>query len=762
MTNKLKNIFDLLIEVAECNAGYIFSIDNGAPAIVESFGLENFDQTLIEKFNKEFAEKESEIKPEELESFSDISSRNGIKSALITEIQKEPGVSLNLIIFSNSGSLNKAETAGIVKGICKVISPLTLEEEPLSELVNHNFFSRIDVALLITSPNGEKLFANKKLLEMFELDPNSTEKINWDQIKFYDMRNTPIPPEDLPFNLALTKGDNIVDQKLQYKLLDKTKWFKVNAITLKDSHGNIRCIVNSFWDITDAVEIEKNLRETTQNIESVLYSIDAAKNNFNYISESVEKVFGYTPNEIYGKRVTFFRKILPNDLSTFRKFRDKILSGEEAVVEYGVKDKFNNIIYVRHSGVPIIKDGKLKRIVGIISDITEQKKILEALEKSEERFRVLIDTAEDFIFTLKANGHFTLINKNGAHALGNTPKDMIGKDFFDFIDDSCKADVSQAFIDILNSEKPRSFDAVFLDNLGDTIIFEIQARITKLNGEGIGIIGIGRDMTEQRKNQNMLKELNEKLTEANKIISIERDKAKHQIDVLEELNRLKNEFISNVSHELRTPLASIVGFAETISSDKDLPHDMVLEFNNIILNEGKRLAKLINDVLDFSRLESGKEGLNKTHFVLRSVLQEVLSAFSKQAIERKIKLEAFLPAEEVILFADKERIMKALSHLLSNAFKFTKADGTVTIRTFDYPTEVEIRISDTGIGIHENDIPNLFQKFSKVGRPGSQIPGVGFGLVSVKQIIDAHRGHIGVASTVNKGTTFRVRIPKTN
>lgn len=762
MTKKLQNIFDLLIDITECIAGYILSIDDEAPAIVDSFGLENFDQNLVEKFNRELVNEGTKKNLPEMGSFSEISSRFGINSALVTEIQKEPGVSLNLVLFSNSDSLNKAETIGKVNGICKVISPLTLEEEPLSELVNYNFFSRIDVALLITNSDGEKLFANKKLLEMLELDPKSPDKINWDQIKFYDSHDTIISPEEMPFNLALTKGDNIVDQKLKYKLPAKTKWFKVNAITLKDSHGNIRSIVNSFWDITETMEIEKNLRETTQNIESVLYSIDADRTNFNYISESVEKVFGYKPNEVYNKRVTFLRNILPEDLSKFRNFRDKISNSQEAVVEYRIKDKFNKVKYLRHSGVPIIKDGKLKRVVGIISDISQQKKILAALEKSEERFRVLIDTAEDIIFTLKANGHFTLINKNGAHALGNTPSDMIGKDFFDFIDDSCKADVSQAFIDILNSEKPRSFDAVFLDNLGDPIIFEIQARITKLNGEGIGIIGIGRDMTEQRKNQNMLKELNEKLTEANKIISVERDKAKHQIDVLEELNRLKNEFISNVSHELRTPLASIVGFAETIASDKDLPHDMVLEFNNIILNEGKRLAKLINDVLDFSRLESGKEGLNKSHFVLRNVLQEVLSAFSKQAIERKIKLEAFLPAEEVILFADKERIMKALSHLLSNAFKFTKSDGTVTLRTFDYPTEVEVRISDTGIGIHENDIPNLFQKFSKVSRPGSQVPGVGFGLVSVKQIIDAHKGHIGVASTVNKGTTFRIRIPKTN
>ncbi len=761
MTKKLKNIFNLLTEFADCSHGFIFSKEENMINLRASFGPDDLDSNFVLSFYEDLLNVKN-VKPEELKSFEEIRSKYSIQSVYVGEVPGLAAESFKIILFSKTKSLHEKIYISKIEKIITIIPELLIDENPLYLLEDNPLFANIDVALLVTNSIGKILFANKKFFEILELDYEAHKNFDWNSIEFFDVFDQKIPPENLPFNIALEQDTNVVEQKIKYKLPDKIKWLKINAIAMRDSANQIRSIVNSFWDISETMEIEKNLRETTQNIESVLYSIDADKTNFNFISESVEKVFGYTVREIYGKRIKFLRRILPDDLKIFRNFRDKVFGGVEAVVEYRIKDKANHTVYVRHSGVPILKDGKVIRIVGIISNITEQKRILNELEKSEERFRILIDTAEDIIFTLKANGYFTLINKNGAHALGNTQEDMIGKDFFDFIDDSCKAEVSQAFIDILSSDKPRSFDAVFLDNLDEPVIFEIQARATKLNGEGVGILGIGRNMNEQRKNEVKLKELNEKLTEANKIISVERDKAKHQIDVLEELNRLKNEFISNVSHELRTPLASIVGFAETISSDKDLPLEMVLEFNNIILNEGKRLAKLINDVLDFSRLESGKEGLNKSHFVLRNVLQDVLSAFTKQSIEKRIKLEAFLPAEEVILFADKERIIKAITHLLSNAFKFTNSGGSVTMRTFDYPTEVEIRIADTGIGIDEKDIPNLFQKFSKVTRPGSQVPGMGFGLVSVKQIIDAHKGHIGVASTLNKGTTFRVRIPKTN
>jgi signal transduction histidine kinase len=246
------------------------------------------------------------------------------------------------------------------------------------------------------------------------------------------------------------------------------------------------------------------------------------------------------------------------------------------------------------------------------------------------------------------------------------------------------------------------------------------------------------------------------------MISIEQDRAKQQITVLEELNRLKNEFISNVSHELRTPLASIVGFAETIVSDEDLPREMIEEFSNIILSEGKRLAKLINDILDFSNLETEKDTLEKTEFDIILVLKNLAKKWSKSAEEEGLTFSTEIPEAEIKIRADKERISNAISNLLSNAVKFTNKGGRVTLLARDFLKEVEIIVSDTGIGIPKEDIPKLFQKFSKVGRTGTQIPGAGFGLAMVKQIVDLHDGLVKVSSELNKGSTFIVKLPKSS
>ena len=276
------------------------------------------------------------------------------------------------------------------------------------------------------------------------------------------------------------------------------------------------------------------------------------------------------------------------------------------------------------------------------------------------------------------------------------------------------------------------------------------------------MIAIGRNITARRIDENKLKELNAKLIEANRINQIERDRAKHQISVLEELNKLKNEFISNVSHELRTPLASIVGFAETMASDQDLPQEAISEFNGIILTEGKRLAKFINEVLDFSKLESDADALVKEKFDIVPVLLDIFESHKEQAEDKGLTFSKEIPEAEMIIDGDKARIANSIGKLISNAIKFTNKEGRISLIAQDFLKEVEIIVSDTGVGIPEKEIPNLFQKFRKVNRPGTQLPGAGFGLVAVKQVIDLHKGLIQVKSEVKKGTTFIIRLPKNN
>lgn len=499
-----------------------------------------------------------------------------------------------------------------------------------------------------------------------------------------------------------------------------------------------------------------------ENVDAVIYTINRTTKKFLFMKGSLKNLYGFIPEDIITNPFLSRKIIAEENLKEFLNFNRKALNGQKSVLEYKINDKLGNIRYVRHTAIPVNLEGNKKYIIGIVIDITDEKRIQRLLESSEAKFRQLVETADDLIFSLNKNGYFQSINKSGSNALGYSSEEIINKHFLEFIDDDSKADIAVVFQDMLTNANVTTFETTFLERFGSKLVFEIQASPLYEEGKINGLIGIGRDITQRRQDELKLKELNTKLIEANRIISIERDRAKQQITVLEELNKLKNEFISNVSHELRTPLASIVGFAETIVSDAELPQETIHEFSNIILTEGKRLARLVNDILDFSKLESGTETLNRINFNLAAALKELSETFKESAESKGISLNVEIPEAQIEIFADKERIQKAFSNIISNGIKFTDKGGRVSILVQDFLKEVEVIISDTGIGIPNEKIPELFQKFSKVNRPGSQIPGAGFGLVTVKQIIDLHKGLIQVKSEINKGTSFIVRLPKKN
>jgi PAS domain S-box-containing protein len=454
-------------------------------------------------------------------------------------------------------------------------------------------------------------------------------------------------------------------------------------------------------------------------------------------------------------------------LNSFLSLKENFGIESVSILDYSDETK---IILLRKETAPLKKSKEeiIKYFISIYkenstaekpSEIQEIRNIKE-VEKSEEKFRMLVDTANDLIFILNGFGYFSMVNKNGALALGYSPSDMIGKHFLEYIEPDDAAKIAEAFQRIINSDDVTIFEANFLTKLSTRVTFEIHSRPLKTDGEITGMISIGRDISGRIKDESKQKELNQKLIEANRIISIERERAKNKITVLEELNKLKGEFISNVSHELRTPLASIVGFAETILSDQAIPKETIIDFTGIILTEGKRLAKLINEVLDFSKLESGEEELKYITFNIVELLESVTAGFDKQISEKQITVSTDYPPEGINFKADRDRLAKALGNILSNAIKFNVKEGRITIMVQDIENELEISISDTGLGIPAKDLPNLFQKFGKISRPGTQIPGAGFGLVTVKQIIDMHKGLIKVASELNKGTTIIIRLPK--
>ncbi|OQA64781.1 MAG: Alkaline phosphatase synthesis sensor protein PhoR [Ignavibacteria bacterium ADurb.Bin266] len=374
--------------------------------------------------------------------------------------------------------------------------------------------------------------------------------------------------------------------------------------------------------------------------------------------------------------------------------------------------------------------------------ITDYKQ-LEKLGKWKDLFENLSDISRDLMFILNEKGEIIFVNTFGVSELEYHKDELIGKHLIDLIDPSDQLLVNSS-ISLAIKNDYTLFEAFLVDKYENTHKYQFSIKAVKKNDKIIGLLGIAKDVTYLRKLESELNNLKPKLIEANRLITLERTRSINQKMMLEELNSMKSEFVSNISHELRTPIASIVGFSETIASDPNMPEEMKQEFNMIILNEGKRLAKLINDVLDISRMETGRMILNKSKVNLNKLLKDVITHEKAAAEEKGLIITLETPPEEIIAEIDEERFSQALHALMENAIKFSSKNGRIKVILNNLYREVEIIISDTGVGIPEKDLPYLFQKFYRVNRPDSDLPGAGMGLVFVKQIVDLHKGLINI------------------
>jgi len=629
---------------------------------------------------------------------------------------------------------------------------MELKEKNSNSKNSNNFseiFEFVPLSVAIVEEKGNILFANKVFKEYF----GNNLPANIADLNLEDEKGTP-----LNFTGIFKYSTNLPYTAVVLRKNSKgEKYFKFHSNKIGKESGRFILVLE---DITEEELKSKMFKCVLDNVDVVIFSMKPQGTEFDFISGAAKKILGFEIEDLINKKFTFLRSIRKEEYPKLRKFLKDVANGLPTVIEYGIVDKRGEFRFVRHSAVPIFREDKVVRIVGAIVDVTREAKLREELKYSEEKFRLLMETAQDLIFTLDARGNFLMVNKNGARALGFSQGEMIGKHLFDFIKEEEKPDLAVEIHNVLNSEKVVKFETTMIDSLNQGINFEFLAKSVRSKSGITGMVAIGRDITERLEKEKKLKELNDKLIESNRILSIERDRAKEKISMLEDLNKLKNDFISNVSHEFRTPLASIVGFAEAIASDSEMNRETILEFNSIIYEEGKRLAKLIDDLLDFSRLDTGEEPLEKSDFDIVPLLIETAKNFLSLAENKKILLETHIPEAEVIVKGDRERLGNAFGHILNNAIKFTGEGGRVSLILNDFLKEVEIIINDTGVGIPPEDIPQLFEKFSKVNRPGTQQPGAGMGLALVKKIIDLHKGWISIKSEINKGSTFIIRLPK--
>jgi two-component system phosphate regulon sensor histidine kinase PhoR len=224
---------------------------------------------------------------------------------------------------------------------------------------------------------------------------------------------------------------------------------------------------------------------------------------------------------------------------------------------------------------------------------------------------------------------------------------------------------------------------------------------------------------------------------------------------------MRKDFVANVSHELRTPLTSIKGYAETLCEEGIENVPQAGSFAQIILKHANRLSALVQDLLSLTQLESQSTLLNRQEVDLRKILDAAFLVVKPTAEAKNLNMETKGVANNTIVWADRDQIGQALLNLLDNAVKYTPEGGAISVSALDTEAEVQVTVTDTGIGIPREDLNRIFERFYRVDKNRSrELGGTGLGLSIVKHIVQSHGGRVWVNSEIEEGSAFSFSLPK--
>ena len=376
-------------------------------------------------------------------------------------------------------------------------------------------------------------------------------------------------------------------------------------------------------------------------------------------------------------------------------------------------------------------------IQDILRNCTERKKAEDSLRASETRYRKLFESTRDGILILEAEtGLIIDVNPSLVDLLGLSREDLTGR----------KLSEIEVFKDSF-SNKTRFEELLQKGSINYEHLILKTPNNRKVYAEFVSNI---YDGSEQNVIQCNIRDITERLQAEAQTIEME---------TLERTNRAKSDLLANVSHELRTPLTSIKGFIETlIEPDVDWSKTQQLEFLRAANVETERLTLLIHDLLDMSRIDSGKMVLDKRIYQISEILRSAEAVLS--AITAKHHLQQEIAQGIKAVKADKMRLTQVITNLVENAAKFSPENSDILIEANEVEDFLVISVADQGIGISPQCIGNLFNRFYQVQQAvTSKTRGTGLGLVICKGIIDAHEGKIWVESEEGKGSKFSFSIP---
>jgi len=392
-----------------------------------------------------------------------------------------------------------------------------------------------------------------------------------------------------------------------------------------------------------------------------------------------------------------------------------------------------------------------------LSLMYERKRSEKALRESEEKYRRIVDMASEGIWAMDVEGACTFLNARMSEIVGYEKEKILGRPLGDFM-------FSDDLPDHLLRLKQRSeglserYERRLRHANGEEVwtIFS-AAPITDEAGQYIGSFAMVTDITDRKRSEEQLLALKNHLEE--QVIQRTSDLVAAR-NAAEAASRAKSVFLASMSHELRTPLNAILGFSRLMQSDRNLP-DHTRRNVEIINRSGTHLLRLINDVLDMAKIESGSMQLQSSPFDLGELLCDVTDLMSQRAEEKGIRLiidqDSHFPR---YIVADEARIRQILINLIGNAIKFTDQGGvTLRLGTRENTlSHLQIEVEDSGKGIAPDQCRRIFEPFVQLGDQGNS-RGTGLGLAITKQYVELMGGSISVTSEIGKGSLFRVDLP---
>lgn len=638
---------------------------------------------------------------------------------------------------ASSGAINVFEKP--IKDVKKVskyenISKLKNIENKLieSEEKYKTIFENSAIAITITDENEKIISWNKYTEKLLSMDEN-------------DLYMKPVeilyPPEEW----KKIRKENIRQKGMQHHL--ETKMYKKNKelldinisiSVLKNHSGEIIGSIGLINDISKQKKIEKELIDSENRFRNIFNAtsdllIYIEKDIILDINEKAVDIGGLKKEKIVNKPFSVLNEIFSEP--DMKKHLDVIKYANKGVklpdYESVIKLKDGHQYRFLFSADYIRNDKELKGIIIRGRDITKRQKAWEELVKLEERYRVLAETSADGVITIDPLGRLTYVNPSFEKLCGRRKSKILATLFRDYLSEDSVYFFQQVFINVRQrDEKIENIELELIDTENKAIPIEVNIAPVKKNKQFAGLVCTIRDITERR--------------------NIE--------DELKKSEKLKTEFMNIAAHELKSPVTPIKGYLDLIISDKDTS-EKVKNWAKVSLRNSERLLKLVNDILDVSRLDTDTMRFEMEKIDTVKILDEIAEDMKPTIESKNLKLEKKIPRELPKIMGDKNRLPQVLKNLFVNAIKFTD-NGSITLEAEKKENHILISIRDTGIGIPKDELKKIFTKFYQAYTGDDRKnEGTGLGLFICKEIIQRHNGQIWAESEIGKGSDFIIKIP---